>query len=1081
MGVTGATGFGDGMGLFLRLIVITIVGVLALILGAVLVVPSFVDWSDYRGAIENQVSDLTGRPVSIDGTVDFVVLPMPKLTATNVRVANAQGGVYPDFLNIQALEVRVRLWPLLTGNVDVDSVILVAPTLVLEMLPDGRPAYPELTIEALGRSSLAESTRVQRMSVADGTLVLRDGETDREERVSNVFAGIAADRLTGPATIEGGLTIRGIDLRVDGRIAEVTEADALPLNMNVRVDGLDGRTTVAGILSAESGFQGEVSASGSDLQSWINRFSETPLQVAGFEQPFSVSGKVDADVRVFSLRDAQFGIGDQEAVGHIILDRLVPGRGEIELSATQLDVDPFTPSAEQLQALLSDALRHQSPAWVEMLGGNLRLSVQSLQYAGSRLSDVYVDAVTDQGRLDIAQTSANLPGGGRFTAAGTVFAASDAPLAVDIAGEIDFGDLRTLIDWSGTALPEEFGADRLRTGSLSLAVEGDASAFTVPRFDLSLDALSINGEAGFQDGDRPLIRFRADADVIDLDQYIPDALIDLDADEVPEVPNAFSISAFPRASWVWDHFSEFLASADLDLKLSAQQVDIDGGRWNDVVWWADHSGSRVEIEQAQVKLPGDALLALSGQIDDLAAFDGVSLVGSILSDAPAETLAALSMPTPWPLDRLPDLELSGSIDGTGGALVVDWVGGGGPISYFSLAGTLGQAEEELALGLSARVRVEETADALRLLWPDYQEQAPLGLFDLSARLAGTPDRIAVSDLQGVFGAGGLAADGSVYLDGDRPYLELDIRINELAPLRFFPERAESERGRLLGRWSTNRFSLADLHLFDGALGVTANSLRLGDFEVDDPVAALLLEEGRLTIDGASGRIFDGDLGVTGAIEIGATEGAEFDIRADLVRADLVSLLSSAIGGSGIEGQVDIGADILSSGASISTLVAGTSGAGLVGIRDGKFEGLDLPLVGETLVTSVEPTPFLEGLAVALSGGESAFDSLNMPFEIGAGIATTDELRIVGPFGSGEGAGSMDFVRWQVDVATDVGFYAQPDAPPLTLRLVGDPGEPALRPSSRALEAYFTNLAAEALTRRLSDEAEAASDGSATGQ
>ena len=56
------------------------VALLGLLLAIIVIVPSFVDWNQYRDEIAQQVESLVGRPVTIEGDLDFAILPSPALS-----------------------------------------------------------------------------------------------------------------------------------------------------------------------------------------------------------------------------------------------------------------------------------------------------------------------------------------------------------------------------------------------------------------------------------------------------------------------------------------------------------------------------------------------------------------------------------------------------------------------------------------------------------------------------------------------------------------------------------------------------------------------------------------------------------------------------------------------------------------------------------------------------------------------------------------------------------------------------------------------------------------------------------------
>ena len=105
--------------------------VLAILLGAGLLaawlVPPQLDWARYRGTIAQLASTRLGLPVTIEGPVTLRLLPEPVLTAGKISVGNpATDGM---LIRVQALRLRLALWPLLSGRIDARELVLHRPDL----------------------------------------------------------------------------------------------------------------------------------------------------------------------------------------------------------------------------------------------------------------------------------------------------------------------------------------------------------------------------------------------------------------------------------------------------------------------------------------------------------------------------------------------------------------------------------------------------------------------------------------------------------------------------------------------------------------------------------------------------------------------------------------------------------------------------------------------------------------------------------------------------------------------------------------------------------------------------------------
>src|SRR4051794_39725615 len=97
-------------------VMIVVVAGATLLLLAVWQVPQWLDWTRYRATIEVFASATLGQPVTIRGPISLTLLPQPVLSAAQVDV----GGTGPTELSIHvdALRLRIALWPLIGGRVD---------------------------------------------------------------------------------------------------------------------------------------------------------------------------------------------------------------------------------------------------------------------------------------------------------------------------------------------------------------------------------------------------------------------------------------------------------------------------------------------------------------------------------------------------------------------------------------------------------------------------------------------------------------------------------------------------------------------------------------------------------------------------------------------------------------------------------------------------------------------------------------------------------------------------------------------------------------------------------------------------
>ena len=135
------------------------------------------------------------------------------------------------------------------------------------------------------------------------------------------------------------------------------------------------------------------------------------------------------------------------------------------------------------------------------------------------------------------------------------------------------------------------------------------------------------------------------------------------------------------------------------------------------------------------------------------------------------------------------------------------------------------------------------------------------------------------------------------------------------------------------------------------------------------------------------------------------------------------------------------------------------------VRDGALSGLDVAGVGVEIDRADDPLEFLQAVRAALDSGETPFATLNAPFDVSGGRLTTDSLRITTGPALGVGDASIDLEAGEMDLTVEFSLYAQADAPPFGVSLVGRLSDPARRLQVQALQAFVAQRAARALSDR----------------
>jgi uncharacterized protein involved in outer membrane biogenesis len=128
------------------------VGVLLVLIIAVLVIaPKMINVNKYHDQIQSQLSEKLGRPVTL-GEMSLSLLP-PKFTVQNASIFEDSHFGSGTFAQMQSMAVRVKFLPLLSKNVEVQSLTLEHPQ--VELIRDEQGVW---NFSSLGKPNGAPAT-----------------------------------------------------------------------------------------------------------------------------------------------------------------------------------------------------------------------------------------------------------------------------------------------------------------------------------------------------------------------------------------------------------------------------------------------------------------------------------------------------------------------------------------------------------------------------------------------------------------------------------------------------------------------------------------------------------------------------------------------------------------------------------------------------------------------------------------------------------------------------------------------------------------------------------------------------------
>lgn len=296
---------------------------IAVVIVAVALTLTFLDWNHFKGRIEQLASARFGRQVTIAGPLQVRLWSRtPTVTISGLTVGGPPWEPDKPVLKLERGELQLELWPLFTGNLVFRRITLTHPEIYLHEEKSGRANW---TFESHAptkqkASRPAKVPALHDLFLDDGKMVLID-ERRKLKVTGTVVAGKEASRDNPkPFHMEGTGTINEEPFRIDvsgGPLRALTPYRPYPFALAItagqnRIES-QGRFLKPFDLAA---LELQVDASGRDL---AELFYLTQITLPN-TPPFKVHADIGRDGMRIAVRQIEGSLGGSDVSGTVDID-----------------------------------------------------------------------------------------------------------------------------------------------------------------------------------------------------------------------------------------------------------------------------------------------------------------------------------------------------------------------------------------------------------------------------------------------------------------------------------------------------------------------------------------------------------------------------------------------------------------------------------------------------------------------------------------------------------------------------------------------------------------------------------------
>ena len=724
---------------------------LVLAVATAFLAPYFIDWGDYRTAIESYGSKVTGRQVTVKGDISGRLFPWPKLTIRDVKIANAPGAFEPDFVSAEEVDVQMTLAGLLGGEIRVEGIDIVRPVVAFERLDSGQGSWHLTSAAGPGEMPFLDRIKLDQITVTDGIVHLIDNRRAGRATVTQVNATLAAQNFAGPWRVRGVASYRDrpveIAINTGGWTAEA------PFKFGFRMAPVDG----SGLVYQFDGANDANRVTG-NLKIQPAASSDGRSDPEGQLRPLVLTAQVTSDFDTLALDKIEIAPRDAENGGA----NLLTGSAEVklgasmalkaDLKATRFDLDAV--AGAKAKGLLREggglALLENALAIVpEDVAVNASLGVTSLIVGGAALDNAKLAVEVNSEAIRIKELSAGMPGQARGLFNGVFLVTDSGPqLAGDLSGEAN--DLREFLSW---AWPEgRSDIARVWTGSrgrfkLQTRLDATNGQLRLHEMNYQIDESLGSGGLSITFGARPSYDVRLDASLLDIDRYVPNGV--------------------GGGSWLGSVglFGQWANGNDLRITLQSGKTLLNGVDARDVAIDVSAKDGSVNLNTVEIGNVGDARFEIAGALSPTETGSRGTVSTSIKADDPRSLLQLLGF---YPKEEAPvwsealgktDVTLTAELkpDEEGQSANFRLTGKTGDLDVVADLATAGQGPDLMTSEVSGELTLRSATGAglLKLIGMRPANDAAGGAAHLMVSLTGSLANGLVADLETeVFGAKG---------------------------------------------------------------------------------------------------------------------------------------------------------------------------------------------------------------------------------------------------------------------------------------------------------------------------------------
>jgi AsmA protein len=413
-----------------------IVGCLAvIIIAALLIIPMFVDVQKYKPILESKVVEATGRSFSVGDDLKLSLFPWAGISFSDLQLGNPTGFAEKEFVKVKSFEVRVKLLPLISKEIQIKRFVVDEPQIVLVKNKNGRGNWEQPKQQQKGTATkipaAADSPAgigglpisaltVGNFSIKNGSALWIDHSTNTRKEVQDISLILKDVSLDRPVQIKFSAELDKKPLTLEGTVGPVGsgfEKGVVPLDLSLKA-----LKQLA--MQLKGNLENPATTPGVDIDIIVEKFSPREL-VAALGQTFPVEttdpkalssvalkAHINADANRASISNGVMNLDQSQLNFSATASQFSRPNLKFDLNLDKINLDRYRPppsdqpSAEKAPAQGKKQKTDYAPLRRLILDGLIKIGQLTVNKAN--VQDIYLKIKAKNGVFNLDPMKMNM-------------------------------------------------------------------------------------------------------------------------------------------------------------------------------------------------------------------------------------------------------------------------------------------------------------------------------------------------------------------------------------------------------------------------------------------------------------------------------------------------------------------------------------------------------------------------------------------------------------------------------------------------------------------------------------------------